>query len=193
MNKLVFATNNANKLSEVRSILEPQYTIISLKELNCDDEIPETANTLQGNAFLKATYIHEKFGLSCFADDTGLEVEELNGQPGVYSARFAGEDNNSFNNMSKVLSLLGNKKNRKACFRTVIALILDNKTLFFEGKIDGNIALVPKGDSGFGYDPVFIPEGHLLSFAQLSAEEKNRISHRRMAINKLIDYLQQNT
>ena len=193
MNKLVFATNNANKLAEVRSILEPQYTIISLKDLNCNDEIPETANTLQGNAILKATYIHDKFGLSCFADDTGLEVEGLDGQPGVYSARYAGEENNSVNNMSKVLSLLGNKKNRKACFRTVIALILDNNTLFFEGKIEGNITLSPKGDSGFGYDPIFIPEGYLLSFAQLSAEEKNQISHRRMAINKLINYLQQNT
>ena len=193
MNKLVFATNNVNKLAEVRSILEPQYTIISLEDLNCNDEIPETANTLQGNAILKATYIHDKFGLSCFADDTGLEVEGLDGQPGVYSARYAGEENNSVNNMSKVLSLLGNKKNRKACFRTVIALILDNNTLFFEGKIEGNITLSPKGDSGFGYDPIFIPEGYLLSFAQLSAEEKNQISHRRMAINKLINYLQQNT
>jgi XTP/dITP diphosphohydrolase len=193
MNKLVFATNNANKLAEVRSILEPQYTIISLKDLNCNDEIPETANTLQGNALLKATYIHDKFGLSCFADDTGLEVEGLDGQPGVYSARYAGEENNSVNNMSKVLSLLGNKKNRKACFRTVISLILDNSTLFFEGKIEGNIALAPKGDSGFGYDPIFIPDGYHLSFAQLSAEEKNQISHRRMAINKLIEYLQQNT
>ena len=191
MNKLVFATNNANKLAEVRSILEPQYTIISLKDLNCNDEIPETANTLQGNALLKANYIHNKFGLSCFADDTGLEVEELDGQPGVYSARFAGEENNSLNNMNKVLSLLGDKKNRKACFKTVIALKLDNSTLFFEGKIEGDIALIPKGDSGFGYDPIFIPEGYLLSFAQLTAEEKNQISHRRMAINKLIDYLQQ--
>lgn len=193
MNKLVFATNNANKLAEVRSILEPQYTIISLKDLDCYDEIPETANTLQGNALLKATYIHDKFGLSCFADDTGLEVEELNGQPGVYSARFAGEENNSFNNINKVLSLLGDKKNRKACFRTVIALKLDNRTLFFEGKIKGDISLIPKGDSGFGYDPIFVPEGYLLSFAQLSADKKNQISHRRMAINKLIDYLQQNT
>jgi XTP/dITP diphosphohydrolase len=191
MNKLVFATNNANKLAEVRSILEPQYTIISLKDLNCNDEIPETANTLQGNALLKANYIHNKFGLSCFADDTGLEVEELDGQPGVYSARFAGEENNSLNNMNKVLSLLGDKKNRKACFKTVIALKLDNSTLFFEGKIEGDIALIPKGDSGFGYDPIFIPEGYHLSFAQLTAEEKNQISHRRMAINKLIDYLQQ--
>jgi XTP/dITP diphosphohydrolase len=193
MNKLVFATNNANKLAEVRSILEPQYTIISLKDLDCYDEIPETANTLQGNALLKATYIHDKFGLSCFADDTGLEVEELNGHPGVYSARFAGEENNSFNNINKVLSLLGDKKNRKACFRTVIALKLDNRTLFFEGKIKGDISLNPKGDSGFGYDPIFVPEGYLLSFAQLSADKKNQISHRRMAINKLIDYLQQNT
>jgi len=190
MNKLVFATNNAHKLAEVRAILEPEFTIISLDDLNCKDDIPETADTLEGNALLKATYIHDKFGLDCFADDTGLEIEELNGAPGVYSARYAGEDNNSYNNMSKVLSLLENKTNRKACFRTVIALILGEKTNFFEGKIDGNITLVPRGESGFGYDPIFVPEGYLLSFAQLSANEKNNISHRALAVNKLIDFLQ---
>jgi XTP/dITP diphosphohydrolase len=190
MNKLVFATNNAHKLAEVRAILEPEFTIISLDDLNCKDDIPETADTLEGNALLKATYIHDKFGLDCFADDTGLEIEALNGAPGVYSARYAGEDNNSYNNMSKVLSLLENKTNRKACFRTVIALILGEKTNFFEGKIDGNITLVPRGESGFGYDPIFVPEGYLLSFAQLSANEKNNISHRALAVNKLIDFLQ---
>jgi XTP/dITP diphosphohydrolase len=190
MNKLVFATNNAHKLAEVRAILEPEFTIISLDDLNCKDDIPETADTLEGNALLKATYIHDKFGLDCFADDTGLEIEELNGAPGVYSARYAGEDNNSYNNMSKVLSLLENKTNRKACFRTVITLILGEKTNFFEGKIDGNITLVPRGESGFGYDPIFVPEGYLLSFAQLSANEKNNISHRALAVNKLIDFLQ---
>jgi len=193
MNKLVFATNNAHKLAEVRAILEPEFTIISLNDLNCQDDIPETANTLEGNALLKATYIHEKFGLDCFADDTGLEIEALNGEPGVYSARYAGEDNNSYNNMCKVLSLLGNITNRKASFRTVIALIIGDKTIFFEGKIDGNIAMLPRGESGFGYDPIFVPEGYLLSFAQLSADEKNKISHRALAVNKLIDFLQYNT
>jgi XTP/dITP diphosphohydrolase len=190
MNKLVFATNNAHKLAEVRAILEPEFTIISLDDLNCKDDIPETADTLEGNALLKATYIHDKFGLDCFADDTGLEIEALNGEPGVYSARYAGEDNNSYNNMSKVLSLLENKTNRKACFRTVIALILGEKTNFFEGKIDGDITLLPRGESGFGYDPIFVPEGYHLSFAQLSADEKNSISHRALAVNKLIDFLQ---
>jgi len=193
MNKLVFATNNAYKLAEVRAILEPEFTIISLDDLNCKDDIPETADTLEGNALLKATYIHERFGLDCFADDTGLEIEALGGEPGVYSARYAGEDNNSYNNMSKVLSLLENKTNRKACFRTVIALILGKKTSFFEGKIDGDITLLPRGESGFGYDPIFVPEGYLLSFAQLGADEKNKISHRALAVNKLIDFLQHNS
>jgi XTP/dITP diphosphohydrolase len=189
MNKLVFATNNAHKLAEVRAILEPKFTIVGLNDLNCNDDIPETAETLEGNALLKARYIHDKFGLDCFADDTGLEVDELGGRPGVYSARFAGEDHNSCNNMCKVLTLLEDKTNRKARFRTVIALISGGKTLSFEGKIDGNITKLARGNSGFGYDPIFVPEGYLLSFAQLSAEEKNRISHRALAVKKLIDYL----
>ena len=193
MNKLVFATNNAHKLTEVRAILEPEFTIISLDDLNCKDDIPETADTLEGNALLKATYIHEKFGLDCFADDTGLEIEELGGEPGVYSARYAGEDNNSDNNMRKVLSLLENKTNRKASFRTVIALILGEKTLYFSGEIKGDITLHPQGESGFGYDPIFVPEGYQLSFAQLSAGEKNKISHRALAVNKLIDFLKHNS
>ena len=134
-------------------------------------------------------YIHDRFGLDCFADDTGLEVEELGGEPGVYSARFAGEDHNSYNNMQKVLALLGNKTNRKAKFRTVIALIRGENTTLFEGKIDGDISLTPKGESGFGYDPIFVPKGYPISFAQLSAEEKNQISHRALAINKLIEFL----
>ena len=191
MNKLVFATNNAHKLAEVKAILEPRFTIISLKDLNCIEEIPETENSLEGNALLKATYIHNKFGLDCFADDTGLEIDELGGEPGVYSARYAGEGNNSINNMNKVLMLLGNNTNRNACFRTVIALIRGEKKVFFEGKINGNIALLPQGESGFGYDPIFIPEGYNVSFAQLSAEEKNKISHRALAVNKLIKYLLQ--
>lgn len=192
MTKLVFATNNAHKLAEVRAILEPQFTIISLGDLNFEDDIPETADTLEGNAMLKATYIHDKFGLDCFADDTGLEVEELGGEPGVYSARYAGEDNNSFNNMCKLLALLGDKTNRKASFRTVIVLILGESTSYFEGKIVGDITLAPQGESGFGYDPIFVPEGYVISFAQLSAEEKNQISHRALAIHKLIEFLNQN-
>jgi len=189
MNKLVFATNNAHKLAEVRSILEPHFKIISLKDLNCTDDIPETAQTLDGNALLKATWIHSKFGMDCFADDTGLEVDALGGEPGVYSARYAGEENNSYNNMSKVLTLLGDDTNRKARFRTVIALIQDKKNHFFEGRIEGDISLIPRGDSGFGYDPIFVPKGYLLSFAQLSAEEKNQISHRALALHKLMDFL----
>lgn len=193
MNKLVFATNNTHKLDEVRAILEPEFTIISLADLNCNEDIPETAATLEGNALLKANYIHKKYGLDCFADDTGLEIDELGGEPGVYSARYAGEDNNSYNNMCKVLSLLGDKTNRKACFRTVIALKLGESTTLFEGKIDGEIALLPRGESGFGYDPIFVPDGYFLSFAQLSTNEKNKISHRALAVNKLIDFLQQNS
>ena len=193
MTQLVFATNNAHKLAEVRAILEPGFSIISLSDLDCSDDIPETADTLEGNALLKATYIHEKYGLDCFADDTGLEVEELGGEPGVYSARYAGEENNSYNNMSKVLSLLGDNTNRKACFKTVICLIMGENKLFFEGRIDGDISLLPRGESGFGYDPIFVPEGYLLSFAQLSAEEKNKISHRALAVNKLIEFLKQNS
>jgi XTP/dITP diphosphohydrolase len=189
MKKLVFATNNAHKLSEVRAILEPEYKIISLEELNCNDDIPETAETLEGNALIKAQYIHNKFGLDCFADDTGLEVEALGGEPGVYSARYAGDDNCAHQNMCKVLEKLGDNPNRTACFRTAIALIHENKTSYFEGKIDGNIAAQPRGNSGFGYDPIFVPEGYMVSFAQLSAEEKNQISHRALAIKKLVGYL----
>jgi len=189
MKKLVFATNNAHKLAEVRAILEPLFTIISLEDLNCTDEIPETANSLEGNALLKAKYIHDKFGLDCFADDTGLEVEALGGDPGIYSARYAGEDNNSIENMYKVLSLLGDNTNRSACFRTVIVLIQGKNTTFFDGKIDGSIAAQPRGKSGFGYDPIFVPVNYLVSFAQLNADEKNQISHRALAVNKLVNYL----
>ena len=190
MKKLVFVTNNAHKLDEVKAILEPSFSIISLADLNCFEDIPEAADTLEGNALLKAKYIYDKFGLDCFADDTGLEVESLNGEPGVYSARYAGEDHNSFNNMSKVLSLLKNNTNRKACFRTVIALVQGDIPIFFEGKISGDIAFKPQGDSGFGYDPIFIPQNYPITFAQLSSEEKNRISHRALAVKKLIEYLQ---
>ncbi|MFA6581955.1 MAG: non-canonical purine NTP diphosphatase [Paludibacter sp.] len=189
MNKLVFATNNPHKLSEVRAILEPLFKIVSLADLNCNEEIPETADTLDGNALLKARYIHDKFGLDCFADDTGLEVEALGGEPGVYSARYAGEENDSKKNMSKILRLLGNNTNRKACFRTVITLIQGKEVTFFEGRIDGEIALHPGGESGFGYDPIFIPKDYDLSFAQLDINKKNQISHRALAVKKLAEYL----
>jgi len=190
MKKLVFATNNAHKLAEVKAILEPTYTIVSLAELNFDEDIAETATTLEGNALLKAQYIYEKFGLDCFADDTGLEVEALNGEPGVYSARYAGEQRKACDNMNKVLTLLENTTNRKACFRTVIALIKQGETTLFEGKIDGTIAKQPHGNSGFGYDPIFIPTDYLVSFAQLNANEKNAISHRALAVMQLADFLQ---
>jgi len=192
MDKLVFATNNSHKLTEVRAILEPEFEIISLADINCFDDIAETAETLEGNALLKANYIHSKFDINCFADDTGLEVEGLNGAPGVYSARYAGKDNNAFNNMSKVLYLLGENNNRKACFRTVIALIQHTKISYFEGKIEGTIALKPQGENGFGYDPIFIPNGYDVSFAQLDAIEKNKISHRALAVEKLVNYLKLN-
>jgi len=193
MKKLVFATNNAHKLSEVRSILAPHYEIISLAELNCFDDIPETAATLQGNALLKAEYIYKKFGVDCFADDTGLEVEALLGEPGVYSARYAGLANDAQANMQKLLLELGQNENRKACFRTVITLILGGEQFYFEGRINGSIATQPTGTAGFGYDPVFIPDGYSQSFAELGTEEKNKISHRALAVIKLTEYLQKNT
>lgn len=190
MKKLVFATNNAHKLSEVKDILAPQYEIVSLAELNCFNDIPETADTLEGNALLKAQFVYEKFGLDCFADDTGLEVDALGGEPGVFSARYAGEAHNSHDNMRKLLDRLGENINRKAHFRTVIALIQAGEVCCFEGRIDGTIASEPSGIAGFGYDPVFVPDGFLLSFAELGVEVKNKISHRALAVNKLTQYLQ---
>ena len=189
MKKIVFATNNAHKLSEVKSILSPDFEIISLKELNCFDDIPETADTLDGNALLKAEYIHSRFNIDCFADDTGLEIRALGGEPGVFSARYAGENHDAEKNMEKVLRLLGDTADRKAQFRTVIALIQNGETHFFEGKIEGHILKEPRGNEGFGYDPIFVPDGYDRSFAELGVEEKNKISHRAMAVQKLIDYL----
>ncbi|MCF6181477.1 non-canonical purine NTP diphosphatase [Lutibacter sp.] len=194
MNKktLVFATNNNHKLLEVRQLL-PEYKIISLAEINCFDDIPETENTLQGNAILKANYITKKFGYNCFADDTGLEVAALNNEPGVYSARYAGKENNSEKNMNKLLENLTNKKDRKAQFRTVVALNLDGNQYLFEGICKGNILEKKQGESGFGYDPIFQPLGYKKSFAQMSLEEKGEISHRGKAIHKLIKFLNTNT
>ena len=189
MNKLVFATNNNHKLEEVRAILGERFEVVSLKEIGCFDDIPETADTLEGNALLKAQYIFEKFGLDCFADDTGLEINALDGAPGVYSAHFAGEERDAQKNMQKVLTLMQGIENREAHFRTVIALIRNGAITYFEGKVSGKIAETPTGSAGFGYDPIFVPEGYDKSFAELSLEEKNKISHRAMAVQKLADYL----
>lgn len=188
MKKLVFATNNAHKLSEIKALLS-DYEIVSLSDINCFDDIPETSDTLEGNALLKASYIFEKYGLDCFADDTGLEVDALNGEPGVYSARYAGDDHNSLNNMMKLLDKLGENPHRKAHFRTVIALIEGGKVQYFEGRIDGEIAHSPRGEAGFGYDPIFVPTSYNQSFAELGTEEKNKISHRALAVQKLAIYL----
>ncbi|MDD4115249.1 MAG: non-canonical purine NTP diphosphatase [Massilibacteroides sp.] len=187
--KIVFATNNKHKLDEVKKIMAGHIKIVSLEEIGCHDDIPETANTLEGNALLKASYIKEKFGLDCFADDTGLEVETLHNAPGVYSARYAGETHDSEANMNKLLSELQGKDNRRARFRTVITLIIGNETKSFEGIVNGFIDTVKKGKTGFGYDPIFIPEGYTQSFAELGDTIKNKISHRAKAINKLNDFL----
>jgi XTP/dITP diphosphohydrolase len=189
MKKIVFATNNQHKLQEVKEVLGDAIEIVSLAELNCFDDIPETANTLEGNALIKAEYIYNKFSLNCFADDTGLEVEALDGAPGVYSARYAGEENNAIANMEKLLANMSVQTNKNARFRTVIAYIEQGKIQYFEGMIEGKIATEPKGKAGFGYDPVFIPNGYQQSFAELGADEKNKISHRALAVNKFAQFL----
>lgn len=186
---LVFATNNAHKLSELRAIVGDKYNILSLNDINCHDDIPETYATLQGNAEQKARYIKEHYGYDCFADDTGLMVDALNGEPGVYSARYAGPGHDSEANMRLLLSNMDHEDNRKAHFSTVIALIEGDEMLLFEGRVDGVISREPHGDEGFGYDPIFEPEGRGMSFAQMSADEKNAISHRGRAVAKLMDYL----
>ena len=187
--KLVFATNNQHKLEEVSAILGNSIELLSLKDINCDTDIPETADTLEGNALLKAQYIYNNFGINCFADDTGLEIEALNNEPGVYSARYAGENKHPEANMLKVLDKLREKENRKARFRTVIALILNGKEYLFEGIINGKITNSKQGSAGFGYDPIFMPEGYNETFAELGNNIKNKISHRALAINKLSDFL----
>lgn len=187
--KLVFATNNKHKLEEVRSILGDRVEVLSLNDINCHDDIPETAETLQGNALIKARYIYNKYGIDCFADDTGLEVDALNGEPGVYSARYAGEQHCSEDNMNKLLQNLTGKTNRNAQFRTVIALIINGEETLFDGIVKGTISKEKNGDSGFGYDPIFVPEGHTESFAQMDSKQKNKISHRYRAVVKLCDYL----
>ena len=190
--KLVFATNNKHKLQEVRDIVGDRVEVLSLADIGGYDDIPETADTLQGNALIKARHIYEKYGFDCFADDTGLEVEALDGAPGVYSARYAGEECDSEANMRKLLENLTGKTNRNAQFRTVIALIINGEEMLFNGIVKGSIATEKKGDSGFGYDPIFVPEGHSASFAQMSSEMKNSMSHRFRATQQLSDYLKEN-
>lgn len=190
MKKLVFATNNAHKLEEIRAILGDKVEILSLNDIDCHADIPETADTLQGNAALKAQYIYDNYGLDCFADDTGLEVEVLNGAPGIYSARYAGgEGHDSEANMKKLLSEMQDKDNRKARFRTVICLIEGGKENFFEGIVNGSIIRERKGEAGFGYDPVFMPDGYSETFAEMGNDEKNKISHRARAVQKLCEYI----
>ncbi len=189
--KLVFATNNAHKLEEVAAILGEKIELFSLNDIGCHTDIPETAATLEGNALLKSSFIFKNYGLNCFADDTGLEVEALDGAPGVYSARYAGgEGHDSQANMLKLLHDLEGKKNRKAQFRTAISLILDGKEYLFEGVIKGEIIKEKRGDSGFGYDPIFKPEGYDKTFAELGNDIKNKISHRALAVQKLCEFLQ---
>ena len=188
--KIVFATNNKHKLEEIKDILGKDFEIVSLAEIGCYEDIPETGATLEENARQKSSYVVEHYNQNCFADDTGLEVEALGGEPGVHSARYAeGTDHNSEANMRKLLANLEGKDNRKACFRTIISLIIDGVEHQFEGKVEGRIATEKHGKEGFGYDPIFIPEGYDKSFAELGEEIKNQISHRARAVKKLAEYL----
>ena len=188
--KIVFATNNKHKLEEIKDILGKDFEIVSLAEIGCHEDIPETGVTLEENARQKSSYVVEHYSQNCFADDTGLEVEALGGEPGVHSARYAeGTDHDSEANMRKLLANLEGKANRKACFRTIISLIIDGVEHQFEGKVEGRIATEKHGTEGFGYDPIFIPEGYDKSFAELGEEIKNQISHRARAVKKLAEYL----
>jgi len=187
--KLVFATNNLNKLSEIRSLVTTGIEILSLKDINCNEELPETNPTLQENALQKAKYVFDNYGFNCFADDTGLEIDALGGEPGVYSARYAGEDCSAEDNMKKALDKLEGEKERSAKFRTVIALIIDGEETLFEGECKGRMTNIKSGAEGFGYDPIFIPEGYELTFSEMNKDEKGKISHRGKAVKKLVRFL----
>lgn len=190
--KLVFASNNKNKISEIQQMLPKEITLLSLEDIGCFVDIPETANTIEGNAILKANYVTEKYGYNCFADDTGLEVDALNGEPGVYSARYAGEQKNSEDNMNKLLSELQDKNNRSANFKTVIALNINNTQHLFTGIAKGTIIEHKKGNQGFGYDPIFLPENYEKTFAEMNLDEKATLSHRGKATKELITFLNNN-
>lgn len=187
--KLIFASNNKNKILEIRNQLPNSIEILSLEDIGCNVDIPETAKTIEGNALLKADYIKRHYGFDCFADDSGLEVDALNGAPGVYSARYAGEEKNDAANNTKLLEKLKDSNNRKANFKTVIALHYKGVQYLFTGTVEGKILKKPQGNKGFGYDPIFKAEGMINSFAELSLEEKNTISHRGKAVKQLIDFL----
>lgn len=187
--KIIFATANQNKANEIQKIVPQEIQILSLKDIGFEGEIPETQPTIEGNAIQKANFIVDKFAQNCFADDTGLEVEALNGEPGVYSARYAGEERDDEKNIDLVLEKLANQENRKARFKTVIALVIENQLHTFEGIIEGEIIKERRGSQGFGYDSVFVPNGFQKTFAELSMQEKNQISHRARAIKKMINFL----
>jgi len=187
--KLIFATNNLNKLKELQQLLGEKVELLSLKDINCNDEIPEDYETLEENATQKAEYIYKKYNVNCFADDTGLEIKSLNNEPGVYSARYAGVDKDAKANMKKVLTKLDGIEDRSARFRTVISLFLNDKEYQFEGIVDGNILKSERGTDGFGYDPIFEPEGYNVSFAEMEMSKKNKISHRGLAVQKLVQFL----
>jgi XTP/dITP diphosphohydrolase len=187
--KLVFATNNLNKLSEIRSLVKGSIDILSLNDINCNEELPETNFTIEENALQKAKYIFDNYGLNCFADDTGLEIQALDGDPGVFSARYAGEPSNAENNIKKVLDNLQGVSNREANFKTVIAIIINGKETLFKGICNGSITRNKLGQKGFGYDPIFIPDSFAITFAQMTKQQKNAISHRGKAVRKLIRFL----
>ena len=191
--KLVFATNNQHKLHEIKHLLDDSIELLGLNDIGCQEDIPEEQDTLEGNAAQKSFFVYDKYGVNCFADDTGLEIEALNGEPGVYSARYAGEAKNPEHNMNLVLDKLSIINNRKARFRTVISLVIEGREIQFEGIVEGHILKEKRGTTGFGYDPIFQPEESNLSFAEMSLEEKNKISHRGRAVQKLVDYLMQLT
>ncbi len=187
--KLVFATNNPHKLKELQYMTGDSFELLSLEDIGCPDDIPETEPTLEGNASLKAFHVYRNYGYNCFADDTGLEVEALGGDPGIYSARYAGEGKDAGANMDKLLRLLNGVENRKARFRTVISLVIEGREILFEGIVEGTILKEKRGKEGFGYDPVFVPAGHTSTFAEMEPHEKNEISHRARAVQKLADWL----
>jgi XTP/dITP diphosphohydrolase len=189
--KLVFATNNQHKLHEISHLLDGSFELLCLNDINCTEDVPENQDTIEGNASEKSFYIWNKYGLNCFADDTGLEIEALNGEPGVYSARYAGEEKSAEKNIELVLQKLAKIKNRKARFKTVISLVIDGREVQFEGIVNGQILEEKRGKTGFGYDPIFQPEESNLSFAEMPLEEKNKISHRGRAVQKLVEYLSQ--
>lgn len=191
MMKLVFASANQNKVNEIQSLISDSIKILSLNDINCLEDIPETRETIEENAAQKALYVYEKYKSNCFADDTGLEIEALGGKPGVLSARYAGNTKSANDNMQKVLFEMKKMKNRKARFKTVISLIINGNELKFEGVVNGEILNEKKGDHGFGYDPIFLPDGYNKTFAEMDIDEKNKVSHRAIAVHKLVEYLKQ--